>query len=275
VLKKEDKKKMLITLIITFFILFYFNFINLNGEKINYYEPEDKNNNLKLAQELGMYSGIGGTQNVTEYGEGTFTNKNVNVSQNEDASIIIPDGWKAEQLQFDITDLYEYDKKWIDANFDSGYDSTFWGTETSRPDNVTFGWYSDTIGNNDSIYMRFEGDGSSWQGEYAYWNYTFYLPREQIPFEDWIINFNYRVLYSESAWLPLGGGAVNDFILSVNGVEQAFAQSKLDTLENNTWYQDNILPFQAEPYSFDLPGTIKLEFGIDYKNAPLTPSGYF
>ena len=273
-LRKENKKKMLIILIITFFILFYFNFINLNGEKINNYDPEDnKNNNLKLAQELGTYSGIGGAQNVTEYGEGTFTNNNINVSKNEDASIIVPDGWKAEQLQFDITDLYEYDKKWIDDKFDTGYNSDYWSTET-QSDNVTFGWYDAPSGSNDSIYIRFEESGST-VSKKAYWNYTFNLPREQVPFEDWVISFNYRVLYSDSLWLAGSGGAANVFQIHVNGITQAFDQSKLDILVNDTWYQDNIIPFKAEPYNFNLPGTISLIFGIDYKNYDQSPTGNF
>ncbi|MFX0010147.1 MAG: hypothetical protein ACFE9R_07525, partial [Candidatus Hermodarchaeota archaeon] len=230
-----------------------------------------------MSQELGIYSGIGGAQNVTEFGEGLFLNNNLNLSRNENASIVVPNDWSAEEIKCDITELYEYDKKWIDSKFDSDYDSTHWSSFTERPQNVTFGWYEDLSGSNDSIYIRFEEAneaGNPWTQIDSYWRYTLNIPREQIPFEDWIISFNYRVLFSDPTWLPGTGGAHHSLFLDLNGQTQEFTQLKLDTLENDTWYQDNIIPFKAEQYNLFLPGTITLTFEVGFGNAAINPTGY-
>jgi len=43
-----------------------------------------------------------------------------------------------------------------------GIDSSYWTNFTERPDNVSFGLYSNPVNQKDSIFIRFEHAGTSW-----------------------------------------------------------------------------------------------------------------
>ncbi|MHA2326424.1 MAG: hypothetical protein ACXACB_13545, partial [Promethearchaeota archaeon] len=238
-------------------------------------------NIIEFPRVASEYTGIGLARNATEFGEGSFQNYNLNISNNDNASIIVPDGWGAKEITSNITKIYEYNTQLLNSTFDTGYDSNFWTnyiSDPSRAQNVTFNWYNAPSGRNDSIYIRFNetnDGGENWNNVYSYWNYTFDLPRDQIPFEDWEITYNYRVLFNNSDWLPGTGGAAHTLNVYVNGVNQEFSQGKLSNLipNNNTWLQGGAT-FQSETYNFILPGTISLLFGIDFGQTTINPTGW-
>ncbi|MFX1569271.1 MAG: hypothetical protein ACFFCV_12980 [Promethearchaeota archaeon] len=220
------------------------------------------------------FSGVGQAQNISKSGNGYFENNNLNITNNDKASITVPEYWIANDIKSNITNLYDYDTYWINSTFDSGYNSKLWSNDTNNEGYVTFGWYDALIGRNDSIYMRFEESGSSWANKYSNWVHTLPIPREHIPFEDWEITYNYRVLCNNLEWLA-GGSAYHSIFLDVDGSSREFSQLKLDDLVNNTWYSANVPLFQPETYGWALPGTISLKFEINYKNSDINPTGWF
>ncbi len=228
---------------------------------------------LKLSDEpLNEYSGIGKAQNISESGNGNFQNYNLDITNNDNASIQVPNYWKANEIICNISNIYEYDKYWINDTFDSGYDSDFWKGYTNS-EYVSFGWHEASTGTNDSIYMKFSESGASWVNVIANWNCTLPVPKEHIPFDNWEIIYKYRVIYTDYTWLP-GGGAYNSLTIDVDGRSQEFTQQKLDTLDNDTWYTGNVPLIQPEIYNWALPGNISLIFEIGYKNSFINPTGY-
>jgi hypothetical protein len=250
-----------------------YNYINSNSkskEIINHIEDLD----LKVsASSLTEYSSTGGAKNVTEYGIGNFANNGLNITNNENASIIVPNYWNVNEITCNISDIFDYNSMYVNETFDSGIDSNLWTNYTDRPQNVTFGWYNTPSDNNDSIYIRFEYAGSVWNGIDSYVNLTFDVPRTNIPFSDVDLNYNYWVRHNNSLWLPGPGGAKHYAELQVNGVSAAFS-GKLDTLDNNTIYQDNIPLFSFDQYGMTLPGTVSLLFGVNFGNSGIDPTGY-
>ncbi|MHA2128459.1 MAG: hypothetical protein ACW99L_00675, partial [Promethearchaeota archaeon] len=115
-------------------------------------------NIIEFPRVASEYTGIGLARNATEFGEGSFQNYNLNISNNDNASIIVPDGWGAKEITSNITKIYEYNTQLLNSTFDTGYDSNFWTnyiSDPSRAQNVTFNWYNAPSGRNDSIYIRF------------------------------------------------------------------------------------------------------------------------
>ncbi|MFX1501973.1 MAG: hypothetical protein ACFFDH_13500, partial [Promethearchaeota archaeon] len=280
---RQSRKIKIIILHMSFFLIlissFNINHIFDNNSIIkndpNQIDSPFGETKLKLSDSsLDEYSGIGSALNVSEYGNGDFINYNLNLTNNDKGSIIVPNEWSANEITGNIFDIYDYNNYFLNDTFDSGYDSNFWTSYTDRPSKVSFDWYNATSGTNDSIYIRFEGPSTPWVDIASYWNYTFFLPRNQIPYEDWEISFKYRVLFSDPGWLIGTGGTTHSVDVYVNGVSQEFALPKLDSLDQYTWYTGNIL-FQPEEYNFQLPGTISLLFKIYYGNTIINPSGYF
>ncbi|MFW9969246.1 MAG: hypothetical protein ACFFDF_03535 [Candidatus Odinarchaeota archaeon] len=222
---------------------------------------------------MDEYSGIGNALNVTEYGNGDFQNYNLNLTNNDKGSIVVPNNWNAGEISGNILNIFDYDGNFLNDTFDSGYDSSHWTNHADNPD-VSFGWYDAPSGANSSIFMRFDESSASWVTTSNYWNYTFFVPREQIPYENWEITFKYRMLYTDPNWLVSSGGSSHSITVHVNGASQEFSLVKLDTLINNTWYSGSI-SFQPEIYNFQLPGNLSLIFERYYGNVfSLSPTGY-
>ena len=247
---------------------------NLQSDNVKY-EESDKKTEFKEGLDTATYtcSGIGKALNVSEFGNGNFQSNNLNLTNNNKASIVVPNSWNVDEVSANIFNILDYDAIFLNDTFDSSYDSNHWTSDTDDPTHMSFGWYNAPSGTNDSIYMRFDGDGSSIINKYANWNYSLLIPREQIPFENWQINFKYRMLYDDPLWLVGTGGAIHSVFVNVNGVSQEFSLPKLDTLDSNTWYSGSIT-FQPEIYNFELPGTLSLIFERGIGNTAISPTGF-
>lgn len=281
------RRKCILLLLLYFLILF----VNLGNNKLygihnknskNVKNLLDYNNNLDIfasQSSSNEYSGIGAYRNVTEFGQGFFQNNEIFISNYENASLIVPNKWEANEVLFNITNIYEYDKLWMNETLDSGYDPNYWSfnTETENKSLVIFDWYNDTIGSNDSIYIKYlYNKSNNWQGLNSYWNYTFTLDREEIPFKNWDIDFNFKLVTNNTDWLNLAPGGTKLYCtILVDGLGQQFNLAKLDTYTNNTWNSDTIDPFTPELYNMNPPGTFNILFGIDWGNQPFNPTGYF
>ena len=261
--------------------LFSFNTVFTNIFSNKSYLNEDLNvkDNFDLRSSdspLFEYSGIGQAQNITEYGVGEFTNNGLNLNNNDNATIIVAENWNANQVECNISNIYDYNSVFVNETFDLGFDKSRWSNYTDRPENVTFGFYSNPESQNDSIYIRFEDAGASWSGIDSYVNYTFNLPRLHIPYlKDWNLNYNFWAQWNDPAWKTGIGGAVHYSAIYLNGIDVRFSEKLTDLVENNTVYQSSIPLFTAEDYGFSLPGTISILFGVDFGNSPINPSGFF
>ena len=108
-------------LVLTFLLSFLIMSTNLDAKLFNTNDlVNDKNNShINISQtSLSEYSGVGAAQNVTEFGQGFFQNNNINVTNSENASIIVPNNWEAYEILSNITNIYEYDKLWMNETFD-------------------------------------------------------------------------------------------------------------------------------------------------------------
>ena len=276
--------------LLIFLFSFLIMFLNLNNYKLSEIfntNPENVNNLKKYKDNIPIatsqasiyeYSSIGTHQNVTEFGQGFFQNNEINVTQNGNASIIVPNNWEANEILCNVTNIYEYDKLWMNETFDSGYDNSYWSNYTSDPfkvDYITFGWYNDSLSSNDSIYMEFINASTDWDDVNSYWNYTYYLDREEIPYKEWSIDFNYRFLTNNNTWLNAGGATKLYCTIEVDGLGTLFNLKKFNTHVNNTWYSCSIEPFSPELYDYDPPGIVNVLFGINWgKNLNFNPTGY-
>lgn len=245
------------------------NHTNIIKEKNNLITDPTTPNSASISD----FSGTGIKNNVTEYGEGYFQNNGLDLSTSDKASITIPEDWQGNNLLVNVTNIYEYNKLWINDTFDNGYDANHWTYHVSDPTYdkyVNFGWYNDSLGNNDSLYMKFTNGTNTWTNVNSYWNYSFYLDREKIAYQSWQINFNYRLLFNSSLWLASTGGASIYAALLVNGIEANFKLIKFNSIKSNTRYSSNIAPFDPEMYGFLPPGRVDLLIGIDYANGYAT-----
>ncbi|MEE9376466.1 MAG: hypothetical protein V3V33_00335 [Candidatus Lokiarchaeia archaeon] len=270
-LKKYNKKRLSILsiLLISFILIAFIENLDMNGnlwlEDQNIL-PNDKYEpfGIRTQSSSSEYSGIGLHQNVTEYGQGFFQNNEINVTQNGNASIIIPNNWEANEILSNVTNIYEYDKLWMNETFDTS-DLTSWtNSSTGNYENYSYGWYNDPIGSNSSIYMKLNGSGKYWSNNDAFVNYTFNLNRDEIPYKNWEINFNFRFNTSNPDWLSnLDAGSKLLCKIKVgSNPSQDFNLGKPSNYDNNTWYSDNVDVFTPELYDFDPPGTINVLFGI-------------
>ena len=284
-LQARSRRIWLLTFLLSFLIIFL-NITNMISSKIITTNYENANN-LKNYKDYSPifssqsspyeYSGVGSHQNVTEYGQGFFQNNEINATQNGNASIIVPNNWEANEVLCNITNVYEYDKLWMNETFDSGYDNSYWSnyTDPLKVNYTTFGWYSDPFSSNDSLYIKFINASTVWDDVNSYWNYTFYLNREEIPYKEWSIDFNYRFLTNNNTWLSAGGATKIYCTIIVNGKATQFNLKKFNTHINNTWYSDNIDPFSPELYDYDPPGIVNVLFGIQWgKQISFNPIGY-
>ncbi len=252
---------------------------NLYSQFINRSESNIEFPIISIQSNSAEYSGVGIHQNVTEFGRGIFQENGLNLSKSGNASIIVPENWEANKIRFNITDIYEYDRLWINDTFDFGYDSTSWTnyTTSSDPELAEFGWLDEPLDSNDSIYLKFIANASNnWQNTDSYWNYTFNFDRNEIPFEDWIIDFNYRLITNDTDWIvnrDAPGGTSLYCSIGLNGVETAFKLVSLrNDIENDTWYSDIIVPFNPELYGFNPPGNISVRFGVAFGNGLFSPA---
>ncbi|TFG25621.1 MAG: hypothetical protein EU533_00895 [Promethearchaeota archaeon] len=280
---RNHKRRKIVWLSLIFCIIFLgnielslFRSNNLQLDNVKY-EESDKKTELKEGLDTAAYtcSGIGKTLNVSEFGNGNFQSNNLNLTNNDKASIVVPNSWNVNEISANVFNIRDHDEYFLNETFDSGDYSNHWTNYTNNNPYVSFDGYNAPSGANDSIYMRFEESGSSWINKYAYWNYTFDVPREQIPYAYWNVSFKYRALYSSSDWLP-GSSSSHLLGFHVNEAYQEFGISKMDPviIYNNTW-QSGSFQFQPEIYNFHLPGTISLIFKLDYKNSGINPTGYF
>ena len=276
---KKVRKLCLLSLLLGFSIVFANLEYPLNSNNVNNPLNDKDHFSIRISEAAPIiYSGVGVHQNVTEYGEGFFQNNNLNITNLENASIIVPETWEANEIAVNITNIYEYDRLWINETFDSGYDNAYWfnSTTTENKSLVIFDWYNDTIGSNDSIYIKYlYNESNNWKSVNSYWNYTFNLDRENIPYFEWSIDFNYRFLTNNTDWFTTAPGGTKIYCsIMINGKTQQFNLGKITTIDNDTWYTANIAPFTPELYEFDPPGTFNILFGIGWGNLDFNPNGY-
>lgn len=268
-------------LMLTFLLSFLIMNRSLDAKLFNTNDlVNDKNNPHIIISQTSLYefSEVGSAQNVTEFGQGFFQNNNINVTNSENASIIVPNNWEAYEILGNITNIYEYYKLWMNETFDAGYDITHWSNYTSTVNKslVSFDLYNDSSGSDDSIYIKYiYNQTNNWKAVNSYWNYTFNLDRDEIPFKDWNINFNYKLITNNTEWFDLAPGGTSLYCsIIVNGIQSDFKMLKLSFHANNTWYSDIIDPFNPEMYDYDPPGTMSLLFGIKWGNQDFNPNGY-
>ena len=166
----------------------------------------------------------------------------------------------------------------MNETFDAGYDITHWSNYTSTVNKslVHFDWHSDSSGSDDSLYIKYlYNQTNNWKAINSYWNYTFNLDRDEIPFKDWNINFNYKLITNNTEWFDLAPGGTSLYCsIIVNGIQSDFKMPKLSFHANNTWYSDIIDSFNPEMYDYDPPGTMSLHIGIKWGNQDFNPNGY-
>ena len=233
---------------------------------------------------LNEYSGVGTSQNVTEFGQGFFQNNELNISKSENASIKVPNNWNASDILINVTNIYEYDKTWMNETFDNPIDSNYWSNSTTGDTNYfSAGWY-DASGPNSSIYMRFD-NGTNWNDANSYLNYSFELDRDEIKYNDWIIKFKVKFVSNRTDevdgwWDPPPGSKIycemNISTSATQSVSNRFNLARISSINypNNTWKDASIDPFTPEMYDFDPPGNISILFGIDYAAKVYNPMGY-
>ena len=272
--------------IILFISSFIYSFNLLPDANINFFDRSDFSQDHETINEFGLelsdlsslstYSGVGKAQNITEYGFAHFDNNGLDLSNNDNATIIVPENWNANEIICNISNIYDFNNIYVNETFNSGINTNFWSNYSDRPQNVTAGWYNNPGGENDSIYLRFEEAneaGSPWRNIDSYFNYTFYLPRTNIPTENWNLNFNYGANFSDTDWLAGVGGTKHYARVIVDGNSQEFSK-KLTDLDNQTIYQASEL-INPDLSGIALPGTISLIFGVEYGNIGNNPTGNF
>ncbi len=290
-IKTSKYKKILF--LISLILIFSLNFITLsfNINKNTFLDnPNDETTNelqnkgLKTQSFSDEYSGIGTHQNVTEYGQGFFQNNNINLSKSENASIKVPNNWNASKILINVTNIYEYDKMWMNETFDNPIDPNYWSNSTTGDTNYfSAGWY-DASGPKSSIYMRFD-NRTYWNDTNSYLNYSFELDRDEIKYNDWIIKFKVKFVSNISYeadgwWVPPPGSKIyceiNISTSATQSVSNRFYLAKISSTNypNNTWKDASIDPFTPEMYDFDPPGNISILFGIDYAAKDYDPMGY-
>ena len=278
-IKKMDLwKKASLALILC--IIASFVFLRENNFHANeIFDPFNETRVFNPPRMASEYSGIGLARNVTEFGEGSFQNYNLNVTNNDTASIIAPDYWSAKEITGNISKIFEYDHIWMNNTFDIGIDSSAWTLDTDEPerveDYIDYGWYEDPVGTNDSIYLTMNHlDTGDWYVIDTYLNYTFDFDRENIPNTEWEIDFNYRFLTDNNDWLvTMEGGSKVICAIEIDGDRIEFGMGKPSDHKNDTWYQDIIAPFSIDLSDLNPPGTMSILFGIRCKVA-INPTGY-
>jgi hypothetical protein len=244
------------------------------------YPESDNSGSLNTSNDNSptIYSGIGEALDITSYGTGNFENNFINTTNNEKVSFLVPNNWNATQVTSNISKIYDYEAKWIEDNFNNGYNNVSWTNHTSgsAPDDyITFGWYNATNLQNNSLYLMCEQTaGQTYNRDDIYWNYTFNLPREHIAFTKWYLDFNYKFEFTDPNWLPKTGGTNLYASIIINGVEAQFSQQDLDLVENKTLYNDNIDSFTVEQFGLSTPGQVSLKLGLYYGNVNINPPGY-
>jgi hypothetical protein len=259
------------------------NFKDFDNEKDDII-GKDNDTPVILQASSDEYSGIGRPQNVVEYGEAQFKNYGKNQSLSENASIYLPANWNSSGISVDVTNIYEYDKVWLNKTFDTSYDFNMWTNFTdSDPAKVIRDWYDDGVSNvyNDSMQIKLLGDGvKNWQGNNSYLNYTMDLDRKDILGTDWYINLNWKVITTDSSWnAPPGGSQLYCKVVDKDADEAPFKLSGLTItagkVVNNTWYSAVIAPFGLGLYDLDLPSNISVLFGVSWGNQPFQPNGNY
>ena len=283
-LRDRLRRTWLLVLLISFLIIFLnldnkisSEMFNTNTENINNLKKYKDNLPIAISQSSPYeYSGVGSHQNVTEFGQGFFQNNEINATQNGNASIIVPYNWEANEILSNVTNIYEYDKLWMNETFDISDLKSWTNFSTGNYENYSYGWYNDPIGANSSVYMKLNGSGASWKDNNAYVNYSFYLDRENIPYTNWEINFNFRFITQQTNdWLlKMDAGSKVQIKIKVGNIERDFNLGKPSAYSNNTWYNDTIIPFTSELYNFDLPNKLSILFGLVCRgNIDLVTSG--
>ncbi|MFX0033700.1 MAG: hypothetical protein ACFE9P_13630, partial [Candidatus Hermodarchaeota archaeon] len=270
-------------------VLISFNLTPILNQKMVF---EDKSNQLttpldegvKLSDlSLSQYSGVGKAQNVTEYGESFFLNNDINITNNENASVIIPKNWQANTISCNVTNIYEYGAIVMNQTFDNGIDQKSWTNYTTgNPAKFTVGYYSNPTGSNDSIYMKLDEDGGNWQDTSSLVNYSFPLFRDSIPYEDWYIKYSVKWVMTDNSWrdaLPGGSKYVMGLKFFYKDGTSTFREFNLKRpaeIVNNTWYHitmlDLISPF-PELYEYNPPANVSMYFSFGVKNAAYSPVG--
>ena len=262
--------------------------LNLNFIDRSEISQDHETNNefeLKLSDSasLSTYSGVGKAQNVTEYGEGYFLNNNINVTNNENATVIVPNDWEGNAIHCNVTNIYEYGAIVMNQTFDNGIDQNRWtNSTTGTPSKFTVGHYNNPTGSNDSIYLKLEEDGGNWQDTSSLINYSFPLLRENIPYEDWYIKYSVKWIMTDNSWrddLPSGSKYVmvlEFFYKDGSNVLREFNLKRVADIVNNTWYHitmlDLISPF-PDIYEYDPPANVSISFSYGVRNSAYSPVG--
>ncbi|KKK61468.1 hypothetical protein LCGC14_3014040, partial [marine sediment metagenome] len=83
-----------LSLILAFNLTPTFNENSVDTNRIDQMNTPFRDLDLKISDTLiNQYSGIGKAQNITRSGTGHFLNYGLNITNNENASIIIPNEW--------------------------------------------------------------------------------------------------------------------------------------------------------------------------------------
>ena len=102
--------------------LYLFNITPVLNEKLIDLPNNRQNNDFEsyLGQSsLSEYSGVGKAQNVTKFGKGDFHDYNLNINNGDNASITVPEYWEAEKITCNLSNIYDYDRYWVNFTFDS------------------------------------------------------------------------------------------------------------------------------------------------------------
>lgn len=256
----------------SFFCLFNLTTdLNINFiDRSDFSQDHETNNDFELelsdSSLLSIYSGVGKAQNVTEYGEGYFLNKNINVSDNENATVIVPYEWEAIEINSTILSIHESDSIWMNETFDTGVDYTRWTnhTDSTHTDYIETNWYQNPLGSNDSIALSLLhiDIADDWDNIDSYLNYTFYLDRENVEFQYWDLDFTFKFIEYEDPWLnPLVNSRFTCAI-KMGQNSQSFNLDKLSDFTNNTWYNSGTDPFIPELSDLNPPGELNVIFNI-------------
>ena len=284
--KKKQKGILCILLIFLSLILAFnltptFNENSVDTNRIDQMNTPFRDLDLKISDTLiNQYSGIGKAQNITRSGTGHFLNNGLNITNNENASIIIPNEWEGKKVIINTTNIYEYNGVFMNETFDNGIDYNKWtNTTTGNSSKFTVGHYNNPSGYNDSIYMQL--DGGNWQNTYSLINYSVPIPRKIIPYQNWYFTYSVKWNMSDISWqkdYPSGSKYVVGFVFSFNGGSTVTREFNLKKpTENDTWYTETlselIFPFYPEFYGFDLPANVSIYFSYGVRNTAFNPVG--
>ena len=274
-----------LSLILAFNLTPTFNENSVDTNRIDQMNTPFRDLDLKISDTLiNQYSGIGKAQNITRSGTGHFLNYGLNITNNENASIIIPNEWEGEEVLINTTNIYEYNGVFMNESFDNGIDYNKWtNSTTGNPNKFTVGYYNNTSGYDDSIYMQLDEDGGNWQNTYSIINYSVPIPRKKIPYQNWYFTYSVKWEMSDDSWrvaYPPGSKYVVGFVFSFAGgstVSREFNLVRPVDIVNNTWYTETlselIFPFTPEFYGFDLPANVSIYFSYGVKDSAFNPVG--